>query len=335
MTISIGEPRRGVDVIRAHILVTMPLRPGTSSIPPDMMAPPRTPARLSTVRQQFDQRAARFVRHDALLREIERRMMERLDLVRLRPQRVLDVGCGAGASRGLFARRYPGVQWLGIDISEAMLRQAAAGWATRLQWPGRWRRGDKVCADAARLPLADNAVDLVHSNLMLHWHPQPHTVLPECKRVLRSDGLLTFSCFGPDTLQELRAACSKVSPQFRPMPFVDMHDFGDMLVAGGFAAPVMDTEMLTLTYATPRALIAEVAALGGNPRDDRSRGLPSTRQARNLLAALGAQRDANGRVSLTFEVTYGHAWKPATAEATGSVSIGLDTVRSELAKRRR
>jgi SAM-dependent methyltransferase len=132
------------------------------------------------------------------------------------------------------------------------------------------------------MPLADDSVDLVLSNLMLHWHPQPHQVLPEWKRVLRADGLLMFSCFGPDTLKELRAAAADALPQARPMPFVDMHDFGDMMVASGFATPVMDVEA-DLTHSSAGA--AHRGWHWRQPRSDRGRPAFDTT---GTLAALGA-----------------------------------------------
>jgi malonyl-CoA O-methyltransferase len=188
-------------------------------------------------------------------------------------------------------------------------------------------------ADAGGLPLADASTDLVFSNLMLHWHPQPHTVFPEWKRVLRTDGLLLFSCFGPETLKELRAACRSALPQARPMPYIDMHDFGDMMVASGFANPVMDAEVLTLTFPSARDLLNEARALGGNPRDDRPAGLPAGRQARSLLDALQAQSGDDGCIRLSFEVAYGHAWRPAPRSETTGVSV--EALRADLAKRRR
>jgi malonyl-CoA O-methyltransferase len=199
----------------------------------------------------------------------------------------------------------------------------------------RWWRRESfwIVADGARLPIAGDSIDLLYSNLMLHWHPTPHLVFPEWKRVLRVDGLLMFSCFGPDTLQELRAAATEALPQARPMPFVDMHDFGDMLVASGFATPVMDVEMVTLTFADPRDLLAEVRALGGNPRDDRALALPSGRQARLLLEALAKRRNADGRIELTFEIAYGHAWKPAP-RAKGVSVVSVEALRGQLAQRR-
>ena len=259
-------------------------------------------------------------------------MVERLQYIRLDPRRILDVGCGAAESRAPLRAQYPRAEWIGVDVSERMLRGS--------QVPGRmmrWLRGasvHKVVGDAGQLPIARESVDLVFSNLMLHWHPEPHTVFPEWKRVLAVDGLLMFSCFGPDTLKELRAAASAALSRTHPMPFVDMHDFGDMMVASGFAAPVMDAEVITLTYASPQDLLREVRALGGNPRDDRAKSLPSSRQARALLSALESQRGDDGRIRLTFEVAYGHAWKPQP-KSVGAKTITVESVRAQLASRNR
>ncbi len=296
----------------------MPLGPGSSELTPTMVAPPRIPARVATVRRQFDARAAHFGERAALPREVGRRLIERLQYIRVAPHRILDLGCGAGETRGPLLKQYPHADWIGLDISERMLKAATPGrMHTRAS---RWLRGassQRVAGDAGRLPIADDSIDLVFSNLMLHWHPQPHAVFPEWKRVLKTDGLLMFSCFGPDTLKELRAAVAVALPNSRAMPFVDMHDFGDMMVASGFASPVMDAEIITLTYASPQELLREVRALGGNPRDDRAQSLPSGRQARQMLSALEAQRGGDGRIRLTFEVAYGHAWKPMATRAAG------------------
>ncbi|MGZ8254328.1 MAG: methyltransferase domain-containing protein [Burkholderiaceae bacterium] len=311
----------------------MALGPGTSALTPTMEAPFRVPARLATVRAQFDARARRFSLHDAIVREVEGRLIDRLQYIRLVPQRVLDVGCGAGAAVAKLSTAYPSAYVAGLDLSEAMLQQRAPGLRRRLP---RWLGGSSpplVVGDAARLPVAAAAIDLVFSNLMLHWHPEPHTLFPEWKRILRVDGLLLFSCFGPDTLKELRVACRTALPHARPMPFIDMHDFGDMMVASGFANPVMDAEVLTLTYRSPRELVREVRALGGNPRDDRLRTLPSGRRARSLLDALDTQTGEDGRIRLTFEVAYGHAWKPAMRSEAGA-SVSVDALRADLARRK-
>ena len=175
-----------------------------------MIDPPRVPVDIATVRRQFDARAARFTRHDWLPREIGRRMVERLELMRVEVRRIADVGCGNGAARDDLQRRYPEAQWLGLDLSLGMLRAAPApGAVSRFVQRLRPLSQARVCADAGQLPLADGSLDLVFSNLMLHWHPAPHQVIPEWRRVLRIDGLLMFSCFGPDTLKELRRAAGR------------------------------------------------------------------------------------------------------------------------------
>ena len=310
----------------------MSLGPGTSELTPTVVDPPRMPARLDTVRRQFDRRAARFARHEFIVREVGRRLIERLQFIRIEPQRVVDVGCGAGGARKALLERFPRADWLGVDLSPAMLARAAPPtWLARLL-PRRRPPAHLLCAEAAELPLADDSADLLFSNLMLHWHPQPHTVFPEWLRVLRVGGLLLFSCFGPDTLKELRRAYGAAGIAARPLPLVDMHDFGDMMVAAGFATPVMDAETIRLTYASPQALLGEVAALGGNPRDDRAPGLVSGRRARVLHAALRETADADGRITLSFEIAYGHAWKPQP-RLRGQSTVPLDDLRAQLRRR--
>ncbi|HUL63827.1 MAG TPA: methyltransferase domain-containing protein [Burkholderiaceae bacterium] len=316
----------------------MPLAPGEADIAPTLVAKARVPMRWQTVQRQFDRRAARLGPHDFLLREVSNRLIDRLDYIRLTPARIVDVGCGAGGSREPLSKRFPGAHWTGVDLSLPMMlaanarRGPLAAWFDRAR--GRARSSEPICAEATQLPFADATFELVFSNLMLHWHPRPHDVFPEWKRVLTVDGLLLFSCFGPDTLQELRAACAETLRESYPMPFIDMHDFGDMMVAAGFATPVMDVETIRLTYGSAHELLAEARALGGNPRDDRAHGLVAGTRARALLAALERRRDATGRIPLTFEVAYGHAWKPAPRGATEAV-ISLDRLRAGLAGRRR
>ncbi len=276
------------------------------------MIPARIDADIPTVRRQFDARAARFHRHDAIVREVGRRMFERLAFMRHPASRVLDLGCGYGAGRAALQRQFPGAQYLGIDLSARML-QADAGGGRLARLRARWqRRGAlRVCASAERLPLADGSVDVVFSNLMLHWHPAPHEAIAEMARVLRTGGLIVFSSYGPDSGREVRAAAQASLAAVRPLPCVDMHDFGDMLVDAGFEAPVMEVENLRLTYADPRSLLTEMRALGGNPRRDRAPALPSGARARALLQALRAGADAQGRIGLSVEVVIGHGWKAA------------------------
>jgi malonyl-CoA O-methyltransferase len=292
------------------------------------------PIDIRRVRQLFAD-PSRVTESDFLRREIANRMHERLALVKIQPERVLDAGCGEGADLARLQESYDAARIIGIDGSMAMLalareRQRAARSSMKnllSKWlPGRLGAGleggsEFLCGDFAQLPLAVNAVDLIWSNLALHWHPQPDRVFAEWRRVLRVDGLLMFSCFGPDTFNEVRAAFASIDGGAHTLPFVDMHDFGDMLVNAGFSTPVMDMEKITVTYDSADKLLADMRAWGGNPLASRTRGLLG-REARNALAdALNRNRRADGKLPLSFEVIYGHAFRPAPRTTASGESI--------------
>ncbi len=278
------------------------------------------PIDLARVRFLFS-RPQRVERSDFLRREIAARMHERLMLVKVAPTRVLDAGCGSGADLALLQKDYPAAHIVGLDAASAMVEAARAPASALKSLISRLlpsKAGvDLLCGDFGNLPLGPNSVDLVWSNLALHWHPQPDRVFAEWRRVLRQDGLLMFSNFGPDTLRELRTAFAQAdagagaAPSPRVLPFVDMHDFGDQLVAAGFSTPVMDMEVITVTYDTAEALLADARALGGNPLATRARGLLGRAAHARMLAALEKQRRPDGKLGLTFEVIYGHAFRPA------------------------
>ncbi|GGC88573.1 methyltransferase domain-containing protein [Undibacterium terreum] len=290
------------------------------------------PIDLKTVRQLFS-RPEKMIASDFLRREIANRMREKLELVKIAPERVLDAGCGEGADLVQLQRAFPQAHVLGADASPQMLaaamqnQRAATSSVGRLlaKWtPPALRRAQNeglACTDFARLPLAANAVDLVWSNLALHWHPQPDLVFAEWRRVLRTEGLLMFSCFGPDTLVELRRAFSGIDELPHTIPFVDMHDFGDMLVNAGFSTPVMDMEKITLTYDSIDKLITDVRALGGNPLLTRRTGLMGKQAWKTLCDAFDKMRGADNRVTLTFEVVYGHAFRPTPKKTSSGESI--------------
>ncbi|GAB3426675.1 methyltransferase domain-containing protein [Massilia solisilvae] len=280
---------------------------------------------MACVRQLFS-RPARVAESNFLRREIAARMHERLALVKIAPERVLDAGCGTGEDLALLQKTYPAAQIVGVDAAPALLA-AAKGPAPRplnqlLSRLMPAKTGvDLLSGDFGNLPLGPNSIDLVWSNLALHWHPQPDKVFAEWRRVLRVDGLLMFSNFGPDTFKELRTAFASLDETPHALPFVDMHDFGDQLVEAGFSTPVMDMEQITVTYDTAAALLADVRALGGNPLATRRRGLIGRAAWQRMLAALEAQRRPDGKLGLTFEVVYGHAFRPVPKKTAAGESI--------------
>ena len=260
------------------------------------------------VRAAFDRAAGTYDEAAPLQHEVCDRLLERLEWVKLEPARVLDAGAGTGrGTRGL-RRRYPHAQRLGLDLSPAMLREARRrdGW---------WRRTRWVCGDLEELPFADGVMDLVFSNLALQWCNDLDRTLADVRRVLAPGGLFMFTTFGPDTLRELRTAWQTADPDHVHVnAFVDMHDIGDALVRAGFADPVMDMEMIVLTYPDLARLMADLRAIGAtNANLGRGRGLATRARFKALASAYEAFRQPEGVLPATYEVVYGHAWAPQTA----------------------
>ena len=270
-------------------------------------------------RRNFEQAAERYDSVAVLQREIADRLLERLDYVRLEPERVLDLGAGTGYAVEALHRRYRKARVIALDFAHGMLLQARRR--------GRWlRRPLCLCADAEALPLADGTVDLIVSNATFQWCNDLDRTFAECLRVLRPGGLLMFTTFGPDTLKELRQAWGQVDGASHVSPFLDMHDVGDALVRARFADPVMDTERMTLTYPAVRELMQDLKILGaGNATADRPRGLTGRARLAALDAAYEIHR-SDGRLPASYEVVYGHAWAPAQKPAQGGIAVPVSAI---------
>jgi malonyl-CoA O-methyltransferase len=221
------------------------------------------------------------------------------------PARVLDVGSGPGRASGIMKGRWPKAEVIALDIALPMLRQVPKN--TRF-----WRPIKRVCAEAAHLPFADNSIDLIFSNLCLQWVPDLPAALSEFRRVLREDGLLLFSSFGPDTLIELREAYLQAGERQPPLsPFAAIQQVGDAMIAAGFRNPVLDRDQFTLTYAEVMALLRELRAIGaGDARVQRPRGLGGKSRQSRMIAAYETLRH-DGRLPSTWEVITAMAWAPA------------------------
>ena len=258
------------------------------------------------MRSAFERAAPEYDAHDALPREVGRRLVEHLDGLVIDPALIVDLGCGTGTSFEALRERYPRARIAGLDFVHAMLRRASA----RVPWWKRALGGASpvlACADAHRLPLAAGCAQFVFSNLMLQWC-RAETVFAEVARVLAVDGLFMFSTFGPDTLKELRAAFAAAGEADRVNPFVDMHDLGDALVQAGFADPVMEMEMLTLEYDTLDALLGDLRGVGSSSRAGKR---PIDGAQWQAIHAEYEKYRRGGVLPSTYEVVYGHAWKAA------------------------
>jgi len=299
--------------------------------------------RRDHIQAHFSHAAATYDEAAVLQKRLAHDIDERLSLITLQPQRVLDLGVGTGFLSHHLQARYPQAQLWGLDLSPMMLAAAdqRLNQSATPRWQRRWQHWTQgkpvpkpahlVNADAHHLPLADQSVDLVVSNLMLQWCDAPDQVFQEVRRVLRPQGLFMFSSFGPDTLKELRQAWTQVDAQEHVNTFIDMHDLGDALIRNGMGQPVMDTTDFTLTYDHPMAVLKDLKAIGAtNAFANRSSGLMGKRRFQAMLKAYQSFAQDDGRVPATFEVVQGHAWaaqeviKGPHRDKSGHIEISLE-----------
>lgn len=256
------------------------------------------------VRRAFDRAADSYQQAAVLQNEVCKRLLEKLEIVKINPQFILDAGAGTGAAIPTLFKRYKKAQLVALDLSENMLNKSR-------QQGSFLRSPHLVCADIENLPFADNVFDLVYSNLSLQWCNDLNAALLEAKRVLKPGGLFVFSTFGPDTLKELRSSWASVDKASHVNQFIDMHDIGDALLFDGFAEPVMEAEVLTVTYNSVDEIMFDLKAIGANVTACRSRTGLGGKAALQKLRKNYEQFRQNNVLPASYEIIYGHAWKPA------------------------
>lgn len=237
----------------------------------------------------------RYAASAALAHDVGKQLLERLEWMILKPNIILDIGCGIGDVAKELTKHAAEV--IAVDLSDAML-QYAKQTNDNIHW---------LCADAIKLPFQNNTIDLITANLFLPWCSNVPAFLAECHRVLRPEGLIVFTSLGPDTLKELNSVSLSLPY------FIDMHNVGDELIHAGFRDPVLDVEQYTMTYRDEKKLFAE---------------LQDTGMIFEAVNSMDLQPN-EGVFSLTFEVIHGHAWKNQdslmhTADADGIVKIPLE-----------
>lgn len=269
------------------------------------------------IRRAFDRAADSYDAAAVLQKEVCRRLLEKLEYTRLSPQLILDAGVGTGEAVAPLMQRYKKSRLVALDLSERMLSRALAH--------GRlMRKPELVCADIEQLPFCENSFDLVFSSLALQWCNDLPATLRELLRVLRPGGLLMFATFGPDTLRELRACWQTIDDAVHVNQFTDMHDVGDELLRSGFADPVMEAETITVNYESVDMLMADLRAIGANATAQGGRaGLTTPAVLSRLRQAYERYRQQN-QLPATYEVVYGHAWKPdASRQASAEVPVDI------------
>ena len=270
------------------------------------------------VRRAFSRSAASYDAAAQLQHAVEARLLESLDylddpaLQREPPQRVLDLGCGTGRASIAMQKRWPKAQIVSLDLALPMLRQARGTSARSMGWLSNpfARKPAQVCADARALPLAEASVDVLFSNLCVQWVEDLDALFAGFRRVLKPNGLLLVSTFGPETLWELRDAFAHADAAPHVSPFADIAGFGDALVRAGFRQPVLDREEETTHYPDLPALVRELRAIGAtNALASRRHTLTGRSRFATAASAYETHRDAQG-LPATWETITAMAWAP-------------------------
>ncbi len=259
--------------------------------------------------------------------EVARRMADRLPLFKTSPSRLLQWWPRSGGGEQALRTTYPKATVLHAHptghpgASNTML---APGW-----WQRILQRQPSVAAfDDHAVPAA--TCDLLWANMTLHAAPDRRQMVEAWRDALSINGVLMFTTLGPDTARELRALYRAEGWGPFASPLVDMHDVGDDLVRAGFADPVMDQEQLSLHWADVGSMLGELRSLGRNTAPQRHPGLRTPRWRAALSDRLAASSN-DGRVAITFEIIYGHAFKTGR----GVTAIDVDDLRRTLPSRRR
>lgn len=247
-------------------------------------------------------------------------LLERLQFFDLQPRVILDLGCAVGSAARQLRKRFPRARVIALDLAYLMAREARR----RQRF---WRRFDCVCADARALPLAAHSVDLVFSNLMLHWCDDPAALFSQVQAALRPGGLMLFSTFGPDTLRELRAAWACADTASHVSAFADMTQLAAAMTHCGLSEPVMDRELELAHYPDARALMNELRTLGArHAASDRRRTLTGRGRLQAMLNAYEQARTGAG-LPASWEIIYGAGFAGAPrSDGAATLSPGEFTV---------
>ena len=252
---------------------------------------------MSQIRFAFNKASNDYDDHAFLQKEIALRLNQKLNTISSKADIILDLGAGTGLLSQQLTKRFSDSKIICLDFAQQSLKHNPSS--------------NKICANANYLPLLDNSVDMITSNLMMQWCPNLSTLFSECFRVLKNNGLFLFSTFGPDTLKELKKSWSIVDDKTHVNTFIDMHDIGDQMLQNGFQNPVMEMETLTLTYQTVIDLLRDLKAIGAQTVTKRSKPLTGKNRFQLMIKMYESYKN-NGKLPATYEVIYGHAWKKTT-----------------------
>ena len=285
---------------------------------------------IKQVRQSFNKAASKYDANALLQKTVVERLVESFEHIVVKPEIILDLGSGSGYGASQLKQQFKKSHIIQADLSLEMLK------GSRKKASRFFSKDHFLCTNAKQIPLPDSSVDLIFSSLMLQWLNNPDAVLAEVRRLLKPNGVFVFSTFGPDTLKELRESWRQVDNDIHVNAFTDMHDIGDALVRNGMDAPVLSNENIALTYDKCMQLMRELKNIGAhNVNSGRRKTLTGKQRMEKVIQYYETFR-IDGKLPASYEVIYGHAWKPVTEKHSNSKtqSVSLERLKQDLQKRK-
>ena len=262
------------------------------------------------LRRQRERMAGSARANDFLLHRVADDFAERLEAVQRLFPVALDLGAHHGVIGPLVAQRHGTELVISADTTPAMLRQCPK---------------PHILVDLESLPFSDCSFDLVVSGLNLQFVNDLPGTLTQIRHVLKPDGLFFGAMLGGGTLHELRTAFMAAEAEMeggaspRVAPFADVRDLGSLLQRAGFALPVVDADVVTVSYPTPLHLMRVIRAMGSANMLIERRRTPLRRATLMRAAEIYAERFSrgDGRIIATFEILTMTGWCPHESQQKG------------------
>lgn len=249
------------------------------------------------IRKAFNTKASSYDDYSIVQKEVGRRMIERLELLKLEPLNILDLGSGTGYLAGLLQKKFQSSNVTCLDLAENML----------LECKKKNPNLNLVISDIERMPFKSASFDLIISSFTLHWCEEIEKIFFDIRKLLKNNGVFMFTTVGPNTLSELSDAYKYIDIEQHVNSFTDMHLYGDSLLKCGFEDPVMDSEEIVIEYENFTEVLNSLKKTGANTVIGQK---PSylTKKAYRDLSDMYPKNNDNERYPVTYEMIYGMSW---------------------------
>ena len=269
------------------------------------------------IKNSFSKRAVTYDSQSFIQKEVNNRLIERLDLIKHHKSKILDIGSGTGKLSQDIEEKYPSINVTSMDISFEMLQVHKK----------KNHNAKCVAGNAENLPFKLSSFDTILSSLTLHWCTIDSDLFLNFYNLLKPHGLLLFSVSGPDTFKEFKKCPANILQKLRFNDFLDMHHYGDFLLNANFKDPVVDNEQITLEFSSFNQLLKSIRLTGTNITESSNRARITKSEYNTIKSCL--YNDVSNSFELTYDIIFGYALKPAkTLDKSGKL-IKIKEIKKE------